>query len=242
VIRRGKYLDALKCETYTFTNNEVGSLEKSKKDAKKSDLVAFLLIIIMVGLFVLLIGEYDKQPEDANVYIQAGHEGRVFGNTGSVSVYGREMDWNTIVADEATRILRNAGVSVIRAAADRKRISVVQLAISIHFDGSKRACRTGASVGFNNASDKGAVRAWKRIYSQVFPFKWMRDNFSKNLSQYYNYRYTQVSDAELVLELGEISCPEQARWLKPRLKRLGGLVAYFAAQRIGVSGVAKPRF
>lgn len=213
-----------------------------EKKPAQSNLVAILLIIIMIGLFLLLMGEYDKQPEDANVFIQAGHEGRVFGNTGSVSPYGREIDWNVIVADEATRILRNAGVSVIRAAADHKRKSNVQLAISIHFDGSKRACRTGASVGFNKSSDRSAVRAWKRLYSPIFPFKWMHDNFSKNLSRYYNYYYTQVSDAELVLELGEISCPEQARWLKPRLKKLGGLVAYFAAQRVGASGVAKPRF
>jgi len=219
-------------------------LDDLKKEVKKSDqsnLVAFLLIIILIGVFVLLIDDYDKQPEDANVYIQAGHEGRIFGNTGSVSAYGREMDWNTIVADEATRILRNAGVSVIRAKADHKRKSNIQLALSIHFDGSNRACRTGASIGYPHYSDRSAARAWKQIYRPIFPFKWMPDNFSKNLSRYYNYYYTQASDAELVLELGEISCPEQARWLKPRLKRLGALVAYFAAQRIGVWSVAKPR-
>ncbi len=219
-------------------------MDDSKKEAKKTDqsnLVAFLLIIILIGVFILLVDDYDSQPQDANVYIQAGHEGRIFGNTGSVSAYGREMDWNTIVADEATRILRNAGVSVIRAAADHKRKSNIQLALSIHFDGSNRACRTGASIGYPHHSDRSAARTWKRIYRPVFPFKWMPDNFSKNLSGYYNYYYTRASDAELVLELGEISCPEQARWLKPRLKRLGALVAYFAAQRIGVWGVAKPR-
>lgn len=216
------------------------NVETDKKG--QSNLVAFLLIIIIIGLFMLLIQEYDKKPERADVYIQAGHEGRTFGNTGSVSPYGREVDWNVIVADEATRILRNAGVEVIRAPADKKRISYVKLALSIHFDGSKNACRTGASIGYNNPSDKHAVRAWRQLYSQVFPFRWMASNFSKNLSQYYNYRYTNASDAELVLELGEISCPEQARWIKPRLKQLGALVAYFAAQRVGAYGVAKPRF
>lgn len=220
----------------------MGTPKEEEKKPEQSNTVAFLLIIIMIGLFLLLIGEYDKQPEDANVYIQAGHEGRVFGKTGSVSQYGREMDWNVTVANEATRVLRNAGVSVIRAAADHKRKSNVQLAISIHFDGSKRPCRAGASVGFSQSSGRSAVRAWKRLYSPIFPFRWMRDNFSKNLSRYYNYYYTNASDAELVLELGEISCPEQARWLKPRLRKLGRLVAYFAAQRIGASGVAKPRF
>jgi N-acetylmuramoyl-L-alanine amidase len=220
-------------------------LDKPKTEQVKSNqsnLIAFLLIIIMVGLFFLLLDEYEKKPLEADVYIQAGHEGRIFGNTGSVSVYGREIDWTRIVADEATRILRNAGVSVIRAPADQKRESVVQLALSIHFDGAKNACSTGASIGLNNASDKNAAQAWKRIYKTVFPFKWMPDNFSKNLKYYYNYRYTLTRDAELVLELGEMSCPEQARWMKPRLKKLGALIAYFAAQRVGVSGVQRPKF
>ncbi len=84
-------------------------MSKSKTEQVKSDqsnLVAFLLIIIVVGLFFLLIDEYEKKPLEADVYIQAGHEGRLVGNTGSVSVYGREIDWTRIVADEATRILR----------------------------------------------------------------------------------------------------------------------------------------
>lgn len=214
--------------------------EKTKSE--QSNLVALLMIIIVIGLFVLLIEDYKKLPLEAQVYIQAGHEGRIFGNTGSVSKYGREIDWTRIVADEATQILRDAGVSVIRAPADQKRVSVVKLALSIHFDGNQKPCKTGASIGLNNASDKDAARAWKRLYRQVFPFKWMPDNFSKNLKYYYNYRYTQASDAELVLELGEMSCPEQARWMKPRLRELGALIAYFAAQRVGASGIEKPRF
>jgi N-acetylmuramoyl-L-alanine amidase len=228
------------------------ALDKSKVEQPKPDrsnLVAVLLLAIIIGLFLLLAGEGNNNnrhnkntPLKADVYIQAGHEGRLFGKTGSVSPYGREIDWTGIVADEATRILRQAGVSVIRASADQRRKSVIRLALSIHFDGSKNACSTGASIGLNNNSDRRAARVWKRMYRAVFPFKWMPNNFSKNLKYYYNYRYTVASDAELVLELGEISCPEQARWMKPRLRQLGALVAYFAAQRVGASGVSRPEF
>jgi N-acetylmuramoyl-L-alanine amidase len=224
-----------------------GKVKQTKSD--RSNLVAILLLAIIVGLFFLLAGEGNNKniknnnaPLKADVYIQAGHEGRLFGKTGSISPYGREIDWTRIVADEATRILRQAGVSVIRASADQRRKSVIRLALSIHFDGSKRACSTGASIGLNNSSDRRAARVWKRLYRSVFPFKWMPDNFSRNLKYYYNYRYTVASDAELVLELGEISCPEQARWMKPRLKQLGALVAYFAAQRVGASEVKRPEF
>jgi hypothetical protein len=50
----------------------------------------------------------------ADVFIQAGHEGRTEGATGAVGPLGNEIDWNPVVADEATRILKEAGVSVIR--------------------------------------------------------------------------------------------------------------------------------
>ena len=45
--------------------------------------------------------------------------------------------------------------------------------------------------------------------------------------------YNSTKDAELVLELGDLTCPQQAQWLKSHLKELGHVVAYFAAQRVG---------
>ncbi len=53
-----------------------------------------------------------------DVLIQAGHEGRTSGNTGTTGPLGNEIDWTPIVADEATRILIEAGVSVARVNAD----------------------------------------------------------------------------------------------------------------------------
>ena len=39
---------------------------------------------------------------------------RTKGSTGISSKFGNEIDWTPIVADEATRILREAGVYVMR--------------------------------------------------------------------------------------------------------------------------------
>lgn len=169
----------------------------------------------------------------ADVYIQAGHEGRTKGSTGTSSSYGREIDWTPIVADEAARILKEAGISVIRSDADRKKYSVVDLAVSIHFDGCIKECGSGASIGYDDVTDKPAADEWKAFYSNYFKFKWHNDNFTKNLSQYYNFKYTITRDAELVLELGDLTCPEQAVWMKKNLKNLGHVVAYFSAMRIG---------
>lgn len=156
--------------------------------------------------------------EEAEVYIQAGHEGRTRGAAGTSSKFGREIDWTPIVADEATRVLRNAGISVIRSKAERRKYSIVDLALSIHFDGSATACASGASIGYDDKTDKTAADEWKRMFGKVFKYRWHRDNFTNNLRNYYNFKYTITSDAELVLELGDITCPHQAKWMKPNLK------------------------
>jgi N-acetylmuramoyl-L-alanine amidase len=171
--------------------------------------------------------------ERAEIYIQAGHEGRTKGSTGTSSKFGNEIDWTPIVADEATRILREAGISVIRTNADHRKYSVVDLALSIHFDGCAKTCATGASIGYDDPTDKPAAEEWKAFYSNYFKHKWHEDNFTKNLRYYYNYKYTITRDAELVLELGDLTCPTQAKWMKKNLNNLGHIVAYFAAKRIG---------
>ena len=179
----------------------------------------------------------------AEVFIQAGHEGRTSGRVGASSIYGREIDWTPVIADAATRYLREAGISVIRADANWKTKTHTTLALFIHFDGiAGDPCRTGASVGYDDSSDRPAAMAWKRLYSNHFPYNWRTDNFTRNLSRYYMFKYTRTKDAELVLEMGAIGCRKQALWLKPRLEQLGKLVAYFAAQRLGKGNrIEKPR-
>ena len=213
----------------------------------KRFILFFSLVLLGGGLYCITqldlnFQRFKLHPVDyAEIYIQAGHEGRTTGATGTQSSFGREIDWTPIVADEATRILREAGISVIRSKADRRRFSKVDLALSIHFDGCEQGCATGASIGYDDPTDQPAALAWKSFYSQYFKFKWQPDNFTKNLSNYYNFKYTITNDAELVLELGDLTCPEQAIWLKEHLAELGQIVAYFAAERIGKSHlISKP--
>lgn len=184
----------------------------------------------------------------AEVLIQAGHEGRVPGEaTGARGPLGNEIDWTPIVANEATRVLRAAGISVIREDATfDDTTNLVNLALFIHFDGNSDPCATGASVGYKprsvdpTLSDKPAADAWKTLYSRYFPFPWMPDNFTNNLSGYYGYTFTRTSIAELVIELGAISCPQQAAWLKPRLTWIGRLIAHFVSQQIGRGNIPDP--
>ncbi len=177
----------------------------------------------------------------ADVLIQAGHEGRTTGAIGTSSKWGAEIKWTPIVADEATRILREAGVSVIRKNAfiddDRYQVKV---AVYLHFDGSDSPCRSGASIGYRYDAHRPGAAAWKALYSQYWPFKWMPDNFTPDLREYYGFRYTTVSDCALVIEFGELTCEQQAIWLRDNLKGIGYVLAHFISKRIGKGNVPQP--
>lgn len=180
-----------------------------------------------------------------DVLISAGHEGRPAScrdfpqhrcNLGAAG----ERSWTPIVADAATRILRLHGVKVARRPADFSGKFRVTDAVFIHFDGSNPACQSGASIGYHRSADAAAARAWRELYGRYFPFHFQPDNFTTGLHDYYAFRQVQATDASLVLELGEITCPRQHAWLAPRLQWEGALIAYFVSRRIGKGDVPDP--
>jgi N-acetylmuramoyl-L-alanine amidase len=196
---------------------------------------------LFAGLILLLIGYilYQSLKAPVPVIIQAGHEGRTCGNTGAVCKNYKEVAWNILVADEAAKQLERWGIEVKRVPADVLPQRAV-IAVAIHFDSARRICRSGASVGYpdTNASRAFATR-WKEVYKPYFPFRWHADNFTDNLKDYYAYK-TIRADKFAVLELGEITCQKQAKWLKPRLKKIARLIAYTIAKELGKQ-VPKPK-
>ncbi len=188
---------------------------------------------------------------DGDVVLQAGHEGQVRnkGRTGrapSVGTAGTtrpEHEMTPIVADAAAAILDANGVEVIRVSALFPKKLEVALGVALHFDGSPRPCASGASVGYPpgvpRGSNKPTADLWKEIWSEHWPFRWMKDNFTSNLSGYYGYGWMSTEIAEMLIEFGEISCPEQDAWLQPRLEWIGGVVAFFVGQVLGV-GLPQP--
>lgn len=184
--------------------------------------------------------------QSADVLISAGHEGR----PASCARYRKracnlgtsgERAWNPIVADEATRVLREHGVRVIREPADFDGNFSVSAAIFIHFDGNDKPCSSGASIGYHDIRFTSAARAWKAVYSTYFPYQWEPDNFTSNLENYYGFKQVDASDAALVLEFGELTCPAQRAWLQPRLRLVGDLLAYFLSSLVGKGDVPLPK-
>ena len=184
-----------------------------------------------------------------DVVIAAGHEGlwRNQGATGKVRSYGTagvpggppERELTPLIADAATEALRAGGYQVVRENALYDREYACKLGIAVHLDGSGTPCKSGASIGYPEGqppgSNKPAADSWREFYSKEWPYKWMNDNFTSNLRGYYGYRWTRTSDAELVFEMGELTCPEQHEWLVPRIRSgwLGRLLGHWIALRLG---------
>lgn len=181
----------------------------------------------------------------ADVLVSAGHEGRPAScarfpqracNLGAAG----ERDWTPIVADDVTRVLRAHGVRVLREPADFTGRYAVEMAVFIHFDGAAPACTSGASIGYHRPADARAAQRWRELYAGIIPFRFMPDNFTAGLRDYYGFRQVDARDGALVLELGEITCPQQRAWLDTRLGNLGALIAYDISRTIGKGDVPLP--
>ena len=172
-----------------------------------------------------------------DVLVSAGHEGRPQScarfpkhhcNLGTPG----ERTWNPIVADEAAKKLREMGYSVAREPADFAGTYDVKAAIFIHFDGTDRPCTSGASIGYHTDASRFAADLWKKTYAPLIPFRFMPDDFTDNLRDYYGFRQVRAQDGALVLELGELTCPAQRAWLAPRLHWAGDVIAGFVNRLI----------
>ena len=181
---------------------------------------------------------------DCDVLVQAGHQNTPDGATGGSGPLGDEIDWTPVVADEAVAVLRAAGVDAVKEDASIKhtdRNYRCRLAVFVHFDDSPQGT-SGPSVGYDHDSDAPAADAWKALYRVSFPFNdtWRPDNFTEDEHHYYAFSHTFTSDAEFLIEFGDLHSLPQARWLKPRLRWLGALLAHFLSRRSGLGGVPPP--
>ena len=177
--------------------------------------------------------------DDGDVLVQAGHEGRPTSctlfparacNLGAGAAGEREMEWTVIVADEATRALREHGYRVLRRPADYVGRDSARAAVFVHFDGAKE-CASGASIGFPQTTSRAFVDAWETRYRAWFPFRFVGENFTENEHKYYGFRLVDAPE-KMLIEFGEMTCPAQFAWMHPRLRRLGDEVAAFLMEQL----------
>ncbi|HEY5350378.1 MAG TPA: hypothetical protein VIJ64_11610, partial [Candidatus Lustribacter sp.] len=75
------------------------------------------------------------------------------------------------------------------------------------------------------------VAAWEHAYRTRFPFRFVGENISSNEEHYYGFHKVDAPQ-KLLIEYGELTCPAQAAWLAPRLRRLGALTAHFVIEQL----------
>ena len=176
------------------------------------------------------------RAESVDVVIQAGHQGRPAScapnhvhacNIGASAGADREIEWTPVVAGAAAATLRTAGFRVALRPADYPQHDTARIYIAVHFDGAEPACASGSSVGFPPTTPRAFVAAWERAYRPLFPFHFVGENISSNEERYYGFRKADAP-LKMLVEYGEITCPAQAAWLRPRLRDLGVLTARFA--------------
>jgi hypothetical protein len=206
----------------------------------------------LVALFAVLLQpaartEAATTPAfDADVLIQAGHQGRpdcsiepasLCNNTGARG----EIELTPVVADATARILRAAGITVIRKPARIERTYHVRDALFIHFDGSVQPCASGASVGYPQVADsRAAAQQWKAVYARGWRFGFQPDNFTESLRDYFGYKHVVASDAAILVEFGELTCPAQAAWLRAHLAWEAASLAHFVSLRLHRGNVPAP--
>jgi hypothetical protein len=186
--------------------------------------------------WALLGASMPAQAAAVDVVIQAGHQGRPAScapnhvracNIGASNGGDREIAWTPVVADAAAAALRAAGYRVARRPADYPEHDTARVFVAIHFDGADPACTSGTSVGFPATTPHAFVGAWERAYVPLVPFRFVGENISTNEERYYGFHKVDAP-YKMLVEYGEITCPAQAAWLKPRLRELGTLTATFA--------------
>jgi hypothetical protein len=193
----------------------------------------------LIAAVLLLTAAAPAGARTVDVVVQAGHEGRPAScarfavaacNMGASSPAGREIEWTPVVADAAVAALQAAGLRVARRPADYAEHDVARAAVFLHFDGAP-PCASGASAGFPPGQARGIVERWEHRYRAWFPYRFVGENITTNESRYYGFRKVDASK-KLLIEFGEISCPAQAQWLRPRLRELGTFVGRFLVEEL----------
>lgn len=173
--------------------------------------------------------------EHTDVYIEAGHVGPNATNHGSPGINGvTEKDWNKEIADAATQTLRNNGYKVLNAGSRYNKRVDAKVAVFIHADGvNNRPCVTSAAVGYPvNTENVEFAKKWKTFYnSNISDTKFRADNHTVNLSKYYNFYYLR-GGIEMVIEIADITCPEQFSIINPKLDLIGKKLGEFIHEEL----------
>ncbi|SDY96534.1 hypothetical protein SAMN04487939_11082 [Lysobacter sp. yr284] len=161
-------------------------------------------------------------PGDAgttyDVVLQIGHFPRKTGKTGGTGKYVTEQQAAAAIADGVRQKLStlkvdNKAISTIVVGADDfTRGLKTKIFLALHTDSSEKPCSVGPSLGYEAGTSRVGTNGLALATALTLGYdatKFMKDNYTRNLSGYYAYRSINSSAFKALLEMSELSCPEQ---------------------------------
>lgn len=152
-----------------------------------------------------------------DIILQPGHFGRASGATGSQGARISERDFAAHIVSEVAGRLSEDNVNVIVIPADDfARPLKSKIFLAVHLDGSDSPCASAPSMGYDDHTDVLGVHAIGFALAAALNYdynEFMDDGFTANLRNYYAFNHMQSSSFGGVIELGELSCPEEEELL-----------------------------
>ncbi len=148
-----------------------------------------------------------------DVILQPGHYLRIKGATGAQGSSVSEQALVAYIVGEVARDLKAKNVNVLIVAADKYSPNLkAKVFLAVHADGNVNPCKTGPSMGYEKNTSMHAMHAIGWGLSQALGYTYsdfMKDNFTVNEARYYMFGKVKASAVKGILEIGEVSCPEQ---------------------------------
>lgn len=160
-----------------------------------------------------------------DVVIQIGHYARKSGRTGGEGRYVTEQQMAALVGvgliDQLSHLKngdRTISTLLIGADGYTKNLQS-RIFLSLHTDASDRPCSVGPSFGYHTDKDVHGMHAVALALALTLDYdakKFMEKNYTENLKGYYAYRQFNTQDFKGVLEMSELTCPDQEERLLSR--------------------------
>ena len=174
-----------------------------------------------------------------DVILQPGHYGRTTGKTGATGALVSERALVSFVTARIASDLRTRGLAVLVVPADGYLRNNPQTPgwdglrgsafVAVHADGNENKCKSGPSLGYAPNTSPHEMHVLAVGMAQALGYRYsdfLRDNFTSNEANYYMFKH--VPDARLrgLIEIGEVTCPQDEREMIGNAEALAKNIAY----------------
>ncbi|RXT51158.1 hypothetical protein B6S44_21345 [Bosea sp. Tri-44] len=170
-----------------------------------------------------------------DIIIQLGHYPRKQGRTGGQGKFVNEQQMAALVGVGLYRKLQELKfqgktISTLLVSADDYTKGLKsKIFLSLHTDASVTPCSLGPSVGYQGDKDEKGMHGIALALAITLgkdAERFMRDSYTRALQEYYAYRRFNVSLFKGVLEMSELTCPDDEKNLLLKASQLSTNIAY----------------